>query len=98
MAGYVREVTVTFELSDGRELECRYGYAVTYGNYSGLPENCYPDECDVSEPEYFLDGKAVELSELPKGLEAIAEAMYEADSSSRKFSYREDDPEGPDYD
>lgn len=71
-------VTVTFEMSDGRTLKCEYGYKVTPGNYSGLPENCYPDEVDVGEPEYFIDDDPVEYNALPKGLDAIADAMYEA--------------------
>ena len=93
--GHVKEVTVSFELSDGRELECRYHYAVTYGNYSGLPENCYPDETDVEDPTYYLDGKEVEVSELPKGLDAIAEAMYDNGESDKRFHYSE---RTPDYD
>lgn len=56
------QVTVTFEMSDGRTLKCEYGYSVTRGNYSGLPENCYPDEVDVGEPEYSIDGDGIELS------------------------------------
>lgn len=93
-------VTVTFELSDGRELECRYGVAVTPGNYTGLPENCYPDEYDVSEPEYFLDGEEIDVANLPKGLDAIAEAMYDASESDKRFTFKQSEPEddGPDYD
>lgn len=91
--GYAKDVTVSFELSDGRELECRYSYSVTYGNYSGLPENCYPDESDVGEPTYYLDGKEIDVTKLPKGLEAIAEAMYDNGESDSRFHYSESDVE-----
>jgi hypothetical protein len=98
MASYT--MTVTFELKDGRELECVYPVHVTPGNYSGLPENCYPDECDVGEAEYFLDGDEISVARLPKGLDVIAEAMYEADDSDKRFKFKQTEPDydGPDYD
>lgn len=83
-------VTREFELSDGRTLSCAYSYHVTPGNYSGPYESSYPDEVDEGEPEYELDGNPVEVAALPKGLEVIAEAMYEADQSDKRFSYKED--------
>lgn len=88
-------VTVTFEMSDGRVLECQYAYHVTPGNYSGLPENCYPDEVDVGEPEYFIDGDPVDYANLPKGLSAVADAMYEDGEGDDRFTYK---AEEPDYD
>ena len=88
-------VTVTFEMSDGRTLKCEYGYRVIPGNYSGLPENCYPDEVDVGEPEYFIDDDPVEYSALPKGLDIIADAMYEDGENDPRFTYK---AEEPDYD
>lgn len=92
--------TVTFELKDGRKLECVYSVAVTPGNYTGLPENCYPDEAEIGEPEYLLDNDEVAVSQLPKGLSVIAEAMYEADESDKRFTFTQSDMdyEGPDYD
>lgn len=93
-------VTVKFEMSDGRTLKCEYGYKVTPGNYSGLPENCYPDEVDVGELEYFIDDYPVEYSALPKGLNVIADAMYEDGRDDPRFSYKEEEPnyDGPEYD
>lgn len=93
-------VTVTFEMSDGRELKCEYPYHVTPGNYSGLPENCYPDEVDVGDPEYFIDDDPVSYDELPKGLSAIADAMYENGENDSRFKYTaaEPDYDGPEYD
>lgn len=89
-------VTVKFEMTDGRTIECRYGYAVTRGNYSGLPENCYPDEVDIGEPDYYIDGEWVNYNSLPKGLDAIADAMYEEGEGDDRFTYSEAD--GDDYD
>lgn len=83
------QVTVTFEMSDGRELKCEYPYHVTPGNYSGLPENCYPDEVDVGDPEYFIDNDLVSYDELPKGLSAIADAMYGNGKNDSRFKYTE---------
>lgn len=89
--GYAKDVTVSFELSDGRELECRYSYSVTPGNYYGLPENCYPDESEVGEPTYYIDGVETDVTKLPKGLEVIAEAMYDNGESDSRFHYNEAD-------
>lgn len=93
-------VTVKFEMRDDRELECRYSVEVTPGNYTGLPENCYPDESDVGEPEYFIDGDEIDYADLPKGLDAIADAMYNEGESDKRFTFKQSEPDydGPDYD
>lgn len=94
-------ITRKFELKDGRELSCSYGVKYIPGRTSGPPEYCYPDESDVGEPEYELDGVPVSVDRLPKGLNTIAEAMYEADQSDKRFSWSEDDSGGddePDFD
>ena len=93
-------VTVKFEMSDGRTLECRYSYHVTLGNTSGPPERCYPDEYDASEPDYYINNKLVEITDLPKGLDVIAKQMYEVSENGPRFTYIEQQPEydGPDYD
>ena len=98
MASY--NVTVTFELSDGRELKCEYPVSFTPGNISGPPEHCYPDESDAGEPTYYLDGDEIDVSALPKGLDAIADEMYNADDSDKRFSFKQTEPDydGPDYD
>lgn len=92
-------VTVTFEMSNGQELKCEYGYRIIRGNYSGLPENCYPDETDVGDPTYFLDGDEIDRDKLPKGLEVIADEMYESGESDSRFTYKESEPDydGPDF-
>ena len=85
MARY--QVKTFFTLSDGRELECWYEYTHTSGYTSGLPEHCYPDETDVDEPEYYIDGEPVEVSQLPRGLDVIATKLYEAGDG--EYGYRE---------
>ena len=91
-------VTVTFEMSDGREFKCEYPYHVTPGNYSGLPENCYPDEVDVGDPTYYIDDEEVDYGKLPKGLSSLADAMYENGENDSRFKYTaaEPDYDGPD--
>lgn len=93
-------VTVEFEMTDGRTLSCEYGLSVTPGNYTGLPENCYPDECDVGDPTYYIDGDEIEYKDLPKGLDKIADTMYEDGQSDRRFKYAEsyNEPDFDDYD
>lgn len=90
-------MTVEFEMKDGRKLRCEYGYHVTPGFTCGLPENCYPDEVDIGDPEYFIEDDPVNYRDMPKGLSAIADAMYES-SEDPRFTYTIDDTpdEGPD--
>lgn len=97
MGSYV--VTVSFEMSDGRSLTCTYPVSVTPGNYTGLPENCYPDESDVGEAEYAIDGDEISYADLPKGLDAIADEMYNADDSDKRFKFKQTEPDydGPDF-
>lgn len=95
MSSYVAKVT--FTMSDGREFACIYPFSVTPGNYSGPPEFCYPDETEVGEPTYEIDGDEVDLKDLPKGLLTIAEAMYENGESDPRFRYSQKDME-PDVD
>lgn len=87
--GVVR-VTVGFELKDGRLLECQYLLKVVCGNVCGLPEDCYPDEVEASEEEFFLDGERVEYSDLPRGLGTVANQMAQADSTTAKFTWTEE--------
>lgn len=84
------QVTVTFEMNDGRILKCQYGYRIIPGNISGPPEFCYPDETDVGEPTYYLDDNEINLSDLPTGLDTIAEQMYEDTGQDKRFSYKEE--------
>lgn len=89
-------MNVSFEMKDGRNFECVYDVRVTPGNTYGPPENCYPDESDVGEPEYFIEGDEVEYKSLPKGLDAIADAMYNADESDKRFKFEQEDlDDGP---
>ncbi len=89
MRSYWTDATATFEMSDGREFECKYSYRTTLGNYSGLPENSYPDEVEVGDPEFYIDGEYVTEKDLPKGLPTIANALYENGDSDLRFKYRE---------
>lgn len=88
-------VTVKFNMTDGRELVCEYAVSYTPGRTWGPPEYCYPDECEPGEPSYFIDGEEIEESKLPKGLDKIAAAMYECDASDKRFSYSQSEA---DYD
>src|SRR5690348_17177203 len=93
-----QHVKVSFDLSDGRVLSCEYNVSITYGVHTlsnGDPG--YPDEADVGEPEYELDGQPIEVSKLPKGLEHIANEMYEASEGDPRFHY-ESEFEEPDFD
>ena len=71
------------------------------GNTCGRPEDCYPDDGDASDPEYTLAGEAIDVDDLPRGLETIADLLY-TNPDHIDFSFvtkRErmyDD--GPDYD
>lgn len=81
-------VKTEFEMTDGRVLSCEYMFYVTPGNYSGPMESSYPDECEIGEPTYCIDGEEVSYNDLPKGLSKIADELYEADSASQ-FGYTE---------
>ena len=94
-------VTTSFEMTDGRILSCEYDVSYTPAQVSGPPEHCYPEESDVSDPTYKIDGEEVDYAKLPKGLAKIADAMYEDDSDdrfSRKESEPEDDRDWSEYD
>ena len=87
-------VTTEFEMQDGRVLSCEYGVSYTPAYISGPPEDCYPAESDAGEATYFIDGDEIEYDDLPKGLCAIADKLYEAGSC--EYNYRESENE-PDY-
>lgn len=87
-------VTVRYE-TDALELVCKYYIHTTPGFTLGLPENCYPDESEIGEPEYYLDG--VFISSIPAELVGIADAMYESEEDERfTYTYKEDYDDGPD--
>lgn len=89
-------VTTEFEMQDGRVLSCEYGVSYTPAYISGPPEDCYPEESDAGEPTYFIDGEEVDYNELPKGLAAIADKLYEAGPGEYGYSQSDVDNE-PDY-
>jgi len=51
---------------------------------------------DVSDPVYTLDGQPIEESDLPKGLDRIANRLYMAGPG--EYGYSESEPCRFDYD
>jgi len=96
-------VRTTFTLADGRTLACDYAITITPGVRTlrnGDPG--YPDELDVTDPRYSLDGEPVDVDDLPHGLDKIANRLYMA--GPREFNYSEcypreccDEPDEPEY-
>ncbi|HWV46435.1 MAG TPA: hypothetical protein VN039_10535 [Nitrospira sp.] len=84
-------VTVTFEMSNGSILKCEYGYTSSPATF------WEPEDVNVGDPTYYIDDDEISYDDLPKGLDKIADALYEADARSAKFSYRESEYER-DYD
>lgn len=75
-------VSVTFKMSNGSILECRYGYYYQHATWDS------PEQTDVGDPTYYIDD--VEVTQFPKGLEKIAEEMYdESDDSRFEVTYPE---------
>jgi hypothetical protein len=92
-------ITVTYETPSGDILECRYLEMVTPGFTSGLPENCYPDECEIGDPEYYLNDEFIAEGDIPADLVDIAQYMYESGDDGRfKFSSEPYDDRPDDYD
>lgn len=83
---------VTFQLSNGKEFRCEYGFSYWGGNYWN------PPEWDVGEPTYYIDNKEVDYKNLPKGLDVLADKMYECDAHNPgPFKYTEEEsPKGYD--
>lgn len=80
-------ICVTFKMTNGSILECRYRFYYRHATFDS------PAEGDASDPVYYIDD--VEVSQFPKGLEAIAEEMYDNwDDSRFEVTYPEDEPEG----
>ncbi len=80
------KIKVFHETDEGDELRCEFLLHHTPGFTSGLPENCYPDEDDVDDPEYFLNDEYISEDDLPDSLQEIATRMYEDYSD---FEYTE---------
>lgn len=80
-------VTTSFEMADGRLLECERTLAVTPANLWGAPEHCSPEEVDTSEGVFTIDGDEVAYDDLPKGLSAIADKLENAGHD--EYNYNE---------
>lgn len=101
----IHKVTVSTELEDGRVLECRYTYEYSPGFISGPPESCYPDETEVGDPEYYINGEPADYDLFTPEISQLADELYEADETTKKFKYRsveddsffEPDDFGPEY-
>lgn len=81
------DVTTSFEMTDGRVLECQYVLSVTPAKLWGAPENCYPEESEQSDAVFTIDGQEVDYDNLPKGLSAIADKLEQAGPG--EFNYNE---------
>lgn len=90
-------VKVSFEMTNGSELACKYVvdvYPATYWE---------PQDVSVSDAVYEIDGEEVDFDKLPKGLAAVAERMTEVDRTTKEFTFEEEserdhDFEEPDFD
>jgi len=75
-------------MSDGRELMCEYFVHERPAVTHLPPEYCYPDETEISDPTYYIDGEEIAYEDLPKGLDVIADKLYyEAKWSPFKYNY-----------
>ena len=82
------KITVSTELEDGRAFACKYNTHHYPGNTYGPPESCYPDESEVDEPDYYINGAWVDYKTLTPKLSQLADEMYEVDEDTKKFTYR----------
>jgi hypothetical protein len=71
MRPHVTHYRATFALTNGKTLTCEYACAEYAGSWDEPPSS------EVSDPVYHLGGDSVEYDELPKGLSAIADDLYE---------------------
>ena len=88
------QVTVSFEMTNGKTLKVVYMVNYYPGNY------WTPPEVDVSDGEIYIDGDEVDADKLPKGLDAIVDQMYETDGKDVRFGYKNEayEPEPGYYD
>lgn len=84
-------VTVEFELADGRTLRCEYVRYDTPAKLTGHPDSWDEGETEYEDPEYRLDGKPIRYENLPQGLDKIAEAMFLSGiDEDPRFTYKEE--------
>ena len=82
-------VTATFEMRNGSVLKVEYAHRHWPGTYWEPPED------DVSDPTFYIDDVEVAHDKLPRGLDFIAEHLYEADPLV--YGKREESNNEPDY-
>lgn len=76
------QVTTRFVMANFSVLVCNW-------RYSYVPASRFADaDVAVSDPWYELDGEEINVEDLPKGLEDIAERMY--DCGKGHFEYKEE--------
>lgn len=88
------QVTVSFEMSNGKLLELVYMYKHWPATY------WEPDDVEVNDGIIYIDGDEVDADKLPKGLDAIVDQMYETDGKDVRFGYKNEayEPEPGYYD
>lgn len=72
---------VSFELKDGRLLECKFTMPYTPASYWQPSEIGEP-----SDPEFYLEGEEIDPKDTIKGLNKLCEAMY-CNSNDKRFTY-----------
>ena len=80
-------VNVSFKMRNGKILECRYGYRYTPATFND------PEEYDVGEAEYFIDDIPIDIQDMPKGLDVIAEKLYKDADSDPRFDISFPEPD-----
>lgn len=74
-------------LANGTEIACEYSLHCIPGNYTGKPEDCYPDDWEVGAPVFWVDDKQMELDDMPQNIAQAAMRLYM--ESPDEFQYTE---------
>jgi hypothetical protein len=88
----IEKVSTDYVLADGRDLHVEWIVRTEPGNYSGKPENCYPDESEITDPICFIDGEETDDCMLPPEVDTdLLDKLYEESEVDQEW-----EPEGAD--